>query len=181
MTKRVVAFTGLSGVGKTALIRTLGASVPLKHLQASSLIKEGRQASGETQSCRINCGLSISMRTSGFSLGASELKADTTTGLIILDGHTVIERDGGLTRIDPRVFGAIGIDSMIFLADEPEALAKRRRDDTTRNRPMVTVDNLRLAQEEAKDHAAVICRALSIPLQIFRPDQSALIAEALRR
>jgi adenylate kinase len=116
-----------------------------------------------------------------FLIRGFRLKADTTTGLIILDGHTVIERDGGLTRIDPRVFGAIGIDSMIFLADEPEALAKRRRDDTTRNRPMVTVDNLRLAQEEAKDHAAVICRALSIPLQIFRPDQSALIAEALRR
>jgi adenylate kinase len=92
----------------------------------------------------------------------------------------VIERDDGLTPIDSRVFGAIGIDSMIFLVDAPEAIAQRRRSDPSRKRPVPPVDCLRLIQEEAQSHATAICQALNIPLRRFRPDQSVLIAQTLQ-
>jgi adenylate kinase len=181
MTRQVIALTGLSGVGKSTLIRALAVSIPLEHLQASVLIKEGRHAIGDATITQdqlrfVDIGENQNLLIRGF-----RLKAGTSNRLIILDGHTVIERDDGLTLIDARVFGAIGIDGMIFLADDPEAIAKRRRDDPARRRPVPSVDRLRLVQEEAQRHAVAICLALSVPLQIFCPNQPELIAQALRK
>ena len=70
---------------------------------------------------------------------------------------------------------------MIFLADDPEAIAERRRNDTTRNRPLLSVGKLRLIQDEACEHAVAICQTLGIPLYIYPPDGAALIACALQR
>ena len=69
---------------------------------------------------------------------------------------------------------------MIFLADDPEAIAKRRREDTARKRPVPSVNDLLLIQEEVQNHAATICRELGIPLYIFGPDQAELIAQKLQ-
>src|SRR5271155_3811835 len=171
MTRRVVALTGISGVGKSTLIKTLAASVPLKHLQASALIKEGRRASGDAVLTPDQLRLVDIDENQQFLVRGFRLSIGTSKRLVILDGHTVIERNGDLIRIDARVFGAIGIDSMIFLADDPDAIAKRRHNDTTRNRPVTSVDDLRLIQEEAQNHAVAICQALGIPLHTFRPDQ----------
>ena len=181
MTRQVVALTGLSGVGKTSLIEGLAASVPLEHLQASSLIKEGRRAVGEAAISQDQLRLVDIDENQILLVRGFNIKAKASRGLIVLDGHTVIERDDGLTRIDARVFGAIGINSMIFLADHPEAIARRRCNDTARKRPVPSVDGLRLIQEEAREHAATICLALGIPLHVWRPDESALIAYALQQ
>jgi len=181
MTRQVVALTGLSGVGKSTLIRTLAASVPLEHLEASVLIKEGRRAIGDATITQDQLRFVDIDENQNLLIRGFRLKAGTSSRLIILDGHTLIERDDGLTRIDARVFGAIGIDSMIFLADDPEAIAQRRRDDPARKRPVPSVDRLRLVQEEAQQQAVAICLALSVPLQIFRPNQPELIAQALRK
>jgi len=181
MTRRVVAFTGVSGVGKSTLIRTVAASVPLEHLQASALIKEGRRVSGDAVLTQDQLRLVDIDENQQFLVRGFRLKAGTTTKLVILDSHTVIETGAGLTRIDPRVFGAIGIDSMIFISDDPEAIAKRRREDTARKRPVTSVDGLRSIQEEAQNHAAAICRALGVPVHTFRPDQPALIAQTLQQ
>lgn len=181
MTQRVIALTGVSGVGKSTLIKTLVASNPHKHLQASALIKEGRHASGDVTVTLDQLRLVDIDENQQFLIRGFQLQAGASTGLVILDGHTVIEQDHELTRIDARVFGAIGIDSMIFLADDPESIAKRRRNDTARKRPVPSVDGIRLIQEEARAQAITICRELDIPLHIFHPDQTALIAQALQQ
>jgi adenylate kinase len=179
--KIVVALTGLSGVGKSTLIKALAAMVPLEHLQASALIREGQQASGDAaltqdQLRLVDIDENQQLLVSGFQLMAGKSK-----GLIIVDGHTVIERDGGLTRIDARVFGALGIHSMIFLVDDPDAIATRRRNDTVRKRPLPSIDRLQLIQNQALEHADAICRTLAIPLYVYRPDEVALIARTLEQ
>jgi adenylate kinase len=181
MTRQVIAFTGVAGVGKSTLITTLATSIPFEHLKASSLIKEGRHASGETALTQDQLRLVDIDENQQFLVRGFRLKLGTTTRMIILDGHTVIEKDDSLTRIDPRVFGAIGIDRMIFLADDPEAINNRRRSDTTRKRPLPSVDRLRIIQEEARVHAVAICRALSVPLHVCHPDEPALIVHALQQ
>jgi adenylate kinase len=179
MARRVIALTGLAAVGKSSLIKALAASLPLEHLQASALIKKGRHASGDVDLTQDQLRLVNIDENQRFLVRGFKLTASACSGLVILDGHTVIERDDELVRIDARVFGAIGIDSMIFLADEPEAIVQRRRNDTTRNRPVRSIDELRLIQEEAQDHAAAICQSLGIPLHVLRPDQPELIVQTL--
>lgn len=180
MTRCVIALTGISGVGKSTLIKALAESVPLEHLQASALIKEGRQASGDAELVTQDQLRHVDIdENQKFLIRGFEVSARMSTGLIILDGHTVIEQDSGLTRIDPRVFGAIGINSMIFLADDPVSIAARRISDATRKRPAPSLDNLRLIQETAQAHASTICGTLGIPLHIFRTDQPAQIGRLL--
>ena len=181
MTRQVVALTGISGVGKSTLIKTLAESVPLTHFEASTLIKEGRHASGDAAVTHDQLRLVDIDENQQLLILGFMLRANASTGLVILDGHMVIERDNGLTRIDARVFGAIGIDSMIFIADNPEAIGHRRRNDIARKRPVPSVDGLRLIQEEAQSHATTICRALNIPLHVFRLNQSSLIAQTLQQ
>jgi adenylate kinase len=179
MTRRIVALTGLSGVGKSTLLRTLAASVPFEHFQASALIREGRAAesaalsSDQLRLADIDENQQLLIR--GF-----KVKASTNAGLIVLDGHTLIERDDELTRIDARVFREIGINKMIFLSDDPKCIVERRRNDATRDRPVPDIDRLRQIQNEALNHAAVICRMLGVPLKTFRPNQPELIMQALR-
>ena len=181
MTRRVIAFTGLSGAGKSTLIKKLTASIPLEHLQASALIKEGRHSSGDTTIEQDQLRLVDIDENQKFLIRGFRIKASTNTGLVILDGHTVIERDDGLTRIDARVFGAIGIECMIFLVEDPQVIAERRRNDTARKRPVPSIDDLRTIQETARHHALAICQTLGVQLHVFRPDQSARIVRTLQR
>lgn len=181
MTRQLVALTGVSGVGKSTLIKTLAASVPLEHLQASALIMEGQQASDDDAPTQDQLRLGDIDENQQLLIRGFRIRVGGTTGLVILDSHTVIERDHGLIQIDTRVFREIGIDSMIFLYDDPESIARRRRDDTVRKRPVLTVEELRIIQEEAQGHTATICRMLGIPFHVFRPNQSALIAQTLQQ
>jgi len=180
VTRQVIALTGLSGVGKSTLTKTLAASVPFECLQASALIKEGRLAVGDAGITQDELRLVDIDENQNLLIRGFRLKARASKGLIVLDGHTVIERDDGLTRIDARVFGAIGIDSMIFLADDPGDIVERRRNDTVRKRRLLSIDTMRLIQENAQDHAAAICRTLGKPLHVFRPNQSKLIVQWLQ-
>jgi adenylate kinase len=181
MTRQVIALTGVSAVGKSTLIKALAASIPLEHLQASALIKEGRHASSDAALTQDQLRLVDIDENQQLLIRGFRLKAGVRTGLVILDGHTVIEREDGLTRIDSRVFGAIGIDCMMLLVDDPIAIAQRRLNDTSRKRPVPSVDDLRFIQDQAREHAVAICRALGVPLHVFRPDQSMLIVHTLRQ
>jgi adenylate kinase len=73
----------------------------------------------------------------------------------------------------------IGIDGMIFLADDTEAIADRRRQDPTRRRPVRSAGDLGLIQADARKHATAICRILGVPLHEFRPNEHVAIARLL--
>jgi adenylate kinase len=181
MIRRIVAVTGLSGVGKSTVIKALAVSNLFEHLQASTLIKEGRHASGGNAPTQDQLRFVDIDENQQFLIRGFEIKTSVSTGLVILDGHTVIEQNDALIRIDARVFGAVGIDSMIFLNDDPETIAKRRHNDKTRSRPVASIDKLRLIQEIAQHHANEICRDLDVPLHILRPYQQELIEQIFQQ
>lgn len=178
MKAHTIALTGVSGVGKTTLAQLLAATTPLEHLQASALIKEGRSAAGEAiaqdELRLIDLDENQRFLVDGFRLAAASRR-----GLIILDAHTVIEKEDEIVPIGAAVFRAIGINSMTFLEDDPAAIAERRRGDGSRIRPPPNVDRIAQIQKFAREQAVAICSSLEIALHVRRPNQHAAIATAL--
>jgi adenylate kinase len=102
MTARIVALTGIAGVGKSTLVTALGASIRLEHLKASKLIQEGRDASDVTVS-HDALRLANLDENQRFLIQGIAVKTNSRRALFVLDGHTAIERVDGLTLIEPDV------------------------------------------------------------------------------
>jgi adenylate kinase len=84
-----------------------------------------------------------------------------------LDGHTVIDTPNGLVRIEPSVFGALGIHKFVLVVDSPDAIHRRRAADTTRKRPVRSAAELDKHQSEALLAAYAAAFSLGIPLHVF--------------
>ena len=92
---------------------------------------------------------------------------------------TLYRADDSLFLVQPAVFGAIGINSMIFLAEESAELAKRRCQDKSRQRSLRSVEQLRSMQDQALLHAREICRVLGIQISVLGPNDVAAAATLL--
>lgn len=178
MTQKVVAFVGLSGVGKTSALKALGATISFQHLGASTLIREARKANETSPNLDAlrNFDIDESQRLliKGFNKAI-----DPQAALVVLDGHTLIETPSGLVQIRAEVFQALKLTSMVFWADAPSEILSRRERDLTRNRPRADIADIRRFQETALLAAFEICIALNVPLSILTPRQSGRLQELL--
>lgn len=179
MKRHVAAVTGVSGVGKSTLLRKLAAMVSFQHLQASALIREARQLDQQSltldQLRSVDLDENQKLLIQGFARVANQ-----GPGLIVLDAHTVIEQGDNLILIEPDVFGAIGINSMIFLSEDITEIVRRRLDDKVRQRPIKGVEQLQSTQSQALQHARKICRILGIPIAVFSSNDHCAVAELLQ-
>lgn len=179
MTPPVIAVVGLSGVGKSALLARLKGAIPMQILQASALIMEAR-TSTDSQSPTLDALRSADLdENQQLLMQGFARRVDRAASLVVLDCHTVIETRGGLVRIDPHVFDSMNVKAMIFLEDEPEEIARRRRSDSTRERP--PAEDLGSVQAEAIQHARTIAAELNIRLFVHSPvGEDGAITERLR-
>jgi adenylate kinase len=180
VTRRVVALTGVSGVGKSTLLGILSRRLDFLHLQASGLIKKGREAllsqtiaHDQLRDADLDENQQLLIR--GFEASVTD-----KTPLVVLDSHTVIEQDGGWFLVGPEVFGALQIDEMIFLRDDPTKIAERRKKDAARGRPSKDGDALATVQMLALENAEKICRVVRIPLKVLSPEDVDSVVGALR-
>lgn len=181
MTMRVVALTGIPGVGKTTMLGALGERLSFVPLQASALLRKAREGSlGQTvpHDALRYADLDENQRLLIQSFGVSTTDA---MRLIVLDSHTIIERDDGYVVVDPTVFAAIGIRAMVFVHDSPEAISLRRERDAGRRRPERDAAALGLLQDSARVHAEKICRLLDVPLYAATPREVDEVGDVLRR
>jgi adenylate kinase len=100
---------------------------------------------------------------------------------VVLDSHTLIERDTDHFLVDPAIFAAVGLAAMIFLRGEPHEIEKRRANDQSRSRPRKGADALAKVQAEAVSQAELICREIRVPLYIETPVNIDGLVELLRR
>jgi adenylate kinase len=176
MKRHVVAFTGISGVGKSTFLRNLKTLLQFQHLQASELIASERQTFSLDELRNFDLNQNQSLLINGFRKAV-----DPVAKVVVLDCHTVIEVGDGVVRINPDVFKEVGINSMLFLADQPTAIASRRLTDSTRKRPVKNEEELATVQTAALAYAKEICGVLEISMTVVNSAQHQLVANLLSR
>jgi adenylate kinase len=172
MIQHVTAVTGISGVGKSTFLRGLSEILDFQCLQASELIRQRRQIDSFVPTLDRLRELKLD-ENQLLMIGEFERQVDSNAPLVILDSHTLIEQQHGTTLVASNVFGAVGIRSMVFLFDDPAAIAARRLGDISRRRLLKSKRDLSETQEAARKQAHYICRDLGIPMTAFNPSQLA--------
>lgn len=163
MSQKIVAITGLSGVGKTTFLQHLAEHVPFQHLTGGSLIAAARDARPDERDAMRYADLDENQRLliDGFSLAR-----DPNAPLVIFDGHVVIDTSAGLQELPVDVFRALGIVKMAHLEDTPARINTNRSKDTSRHRPTHDQKTLSQHQLASRAHAKSIAAELNVEFHI---------------
>lgn len=159
MSQEVVAFTGISGVGKTTFLKKLAKRMSFQHLTGGSLIAAAHQADASQRDAMRHADLDENQQLliDGF-LAACDPRVD----LVIMDGHVVIDGGNDLTELPPTVFRALGTSLMVHLEADSDWIVANRSRDTSRSRPAYPSEMLEQHQSTSRNHAASIARDLGI-------------------
>ena len=174
-----MAIVGVSGVGKSTLLHNLSKRLEFQHLQASVLIKEQiRFETGEgvihDDLRKVNIDENQRLLISGFQRCTAQ-----STGLIVLDAHTLIDTPSGFVEIPPAVFQAMGVSRFIFIYASAEDIGVRREADSSRARPTRSVVELATQQNAAQLAAFTCALALNLPLHVVSASDTLLVERLL--
>lgn len=178
MTQRVIAFTGISGVGKTTFLRALAKSLPFQHLTGGSLIAAGRQVDLEGRDSMRHQDLDENQRLliEGFAVAR-----DPEANCIFMDGHVVIDDGKSLIKLDCDVFRALDTAIMVHMESEPKQIAFNRSHDSSRSRPSYDVETLGQHQEISRLHAKFIAKELNVDFHVVTHDDVDHLESLLRK
>lgn len=176
MSQRIVAFTGISGVGKTTFLRRLAQLIDFQHVTGGNLIAAAREVAADTRDAIRYADLDENQRllVEGFVL-----IRDPYANLVMMDGHMVIDNGEGLSKISSDVFRALGVSVMVHLEASPEQIAVNRARDALRSRPPYSPDIIERHQVLSRAHAYAVSERLKIPLHIVTHDDANQLVKLL--
>lgn len=176
MSQRVIAFTGISGVGKTTFLSKLAELITFQQVTGGSLIAAARAIAPGSRDTMRHADLDENQRLliRGFSL-----IRDPDAGLIVMDGHVVVDTGEGLTKISSDVFKALDVMAMVHLEADSSRIAQNRSRDTYRSRPKHDIETLKMHQELSREHANSIAESLRISFHSVTHDDVARLADLL--
>lgn len=166
---------GIHGVGKTYLSNLLPADIKLRHVTASSMIKEERLSINWDTKRRVTDDL----RENQIGPVLAVRRLNDAGIRLILDGHFVLlDARGGFFRVQLEVFESLSLDGAILIEAEPRAVAARilKRDGVIRDE-----DWLATFMTEERRHGQAVCKALNIPLEILQSPQLDNFAVTVRK
>lgn len=174
-----IAVLGLSGVGKSTLLRGLAQHVAFTHLQAGELIKIEQAFRAElpqsSEELRIGPVLdNQALLVAGFLRVAAQTELP-----IIFDGHSVIDGRDGLIEIPTEVFRALNLNAICFLHAAPSDIAIRRLRDLSRQRPCRHEQELDEHQQIAIAAARRIANELGCPFHLVTSDDHDMIVHMI--
>ncbi|MEX5578271.1 ATP-binding protein [Pseudophaeobacter sp. A-200-2] len=173
MTQEIIAFTGISGVGKTTFLRRLRGRIPFQHLTGGSLISKARETpQADRDSIRIsNLDENQRLLVQGF-----KQERDPAEKLVIMDGHVIIDTAEGICDIPTEVFECLGVNLMVHLDADPATIVKNRAGDKERKRPVYSADVVFEHQERSRMRAKTIATELGIKfVGVTHEDMNALL------
>jgi len=171
----VIAVCGLSGVGKSTLIRSVSSRADFLHWTASDLIKAqlNKKAGVENSSEQLRKGDVKSNQT--ILVDGFKDQAQHHGAVIILDCHTLIDTPTGIEYISSTVFEDIGVSKFLFLWDEPREIKKRREHDVDRVRPICSAEELSDHQSLSLSFTVKIATLLQVPLTLVSDVESGAV------
>jgi adenylate kinase len=176
MSQRVIAFTGISGVGKTTFLKKLAKLMVFQHVTGGSLIAAAKKAGTDGRDKMRFADLDDNQRllVEGFALAR-----DAVSEVIIMDGHVVIDDGERLTKVSSDVFKVLGVMVMVHLEADPTHIAANRSEDTSRSRPKYDKDTLGQHQDMSRQSARSIAEELRIGFHIVTHNDAAHLATLL--
>lgn len=168
MTQKIIAFVGISGVGKTTFLQSLALEIAFQHLTAGSLISLGTSRAYEDRDkLRL---LNVDENQRHLIAGFHSAR-DPKAALVVMDGHAVIDTGNGLEVIGTEVFAALGINALMHLVAEPAQILRNRRSDSRRTRPELPEHLLEEHQKTSVRAAQMVAGSLGVPfLQVMADD-----------
>jgi adenylate kinase len=173
---RTVIVCGISGVGKTHLIRSVLAQLPnAVTWSASEIIGEAR---GNTNPEYLHTLPTDELARSQEMLVRSfaQRREEARTPLILLDAHCVLDTDGGIFEIETQVMRRLAPEAFVHVEDHVGRILERRAQDTQRRRPARSLEQL----QQYQDRSRQVCRqyeaALRRPMiQLYSGDSDGLL------
>lgn len=158
----VIFVAGIHAVGKTTLCKQAEKTKGIVHYSASGLIREEKASAVPEQGKAV----SEVNTPQQHLIRAVRRILPKHDGNILLDGHfSLLLATGKIETIEVSVFHMLGVERVVVLHDEPEAIAARwsQRDGGAVDLAMVDAH-----QKEELCHARHVTRVLSIPLAEVR-------------
>jgi len=158
----MIAFMGISGAGKSYLLKSLPLRRSYHVVTASELIKRQINSRDSSSVSSEQMRLSATNDMQALLMEAVKIEQKTAESPIILDCHAVIDKGDHLDPVPISVFEKIGVLRVIHLVVSPAEIWSRRRDDNSRTRPVISVEQLANHQNRSVAHARAISRAIHV-------------------
>lgn len=156
-----IIIIGVSGVGKSTLIRSVVSEIPsCRHVQASQLLKDALKA--HTEELRLGQVLD----NQKVLIEAFQRVRVLTEDVILLDAHCIIDSDRGVEIIPELVFRSLEPRGFVEVWDEPGAVVLRRVLDAKRVRP--ARDEVAIREHQTLSSETVEQYAGQIGVPLFR-------------
>lgn len=168
MKRKIVAIIGISGVGKTTLLK----SYVRKHrsvvtISASGLLKR-RLSLTDPEKLRTATSATIQSNQDRLVQAFGDFKSSTPNTHILFDGHAIIDNDESIVTIPTEIYRALAPDLIIFVVDDPNLIALRRDADSKRQRPSRSPQELEQHQELARKTTYDYGHSLSVPCSTIK-------------
>lgn len=177
MRQYVVAFTGISGVGKTTFLKKLAKLMLFQHVTGGSLIALAKNTIADGRDNLRYADLDENQR---LLIEGFKLARDPSVELVIMDGHVVIDDGECLAKISSDVFKALDVRVMVHLEDDPANIVKNRYCDAARSRPKYDNNTLERHQDMSRQSARAIAEKLRIGFHIVTHNDAARLVKLLK-
>lgn len=160
--QQVVLVCGVSGVGKTRLIRSfLASGADAATLSAGAIIADARKIQDPEFLRRLPADELLQSQELLIA-GFRKLRPSLSQRLLILDVHTLIDNGRELYVIPDAVFSALEPNGIVHVQANPDSIALQRQLDVGRVRPVRSTQELADCQQRSAHRAEQIAEFLGI-------------------
>lgn len=159
----IIAVFGVSGVGKSTLIKGfIKDHTEYAHIQAGTLIK---RALKEVPRDKLRLADPETIIKNQYLLIEEFWKdiREHEHSFVIFDGHSIIDTGSTFIKVPSDIIQALKPCKIIFIEDDPQHIHSRRKNDTTRNRSKVSVDQIKAEQDTAAKQAKRYAAIMEVP------------------